>query len=196
MKDFTIRIANEKDFQIAEIICEEYSISAKIRGTGIAKRNPIYIIDKMKEGKAIIAYHKSGDWVGFCYIETFSSNEYVSNSGLIVKDKYRNEGLASSIKKRIFKLSRTKYPDAKIFGITTSGYVMKINNDLGYKPVIFSDLTKDDEFWKGCQSCPNYEILTRKERKMCLCTGMLYVHESKWCKIKKYLKSLIRKIFK
>jgi len=51
---------------------------------------------------------------------------------------------------------------------------MKINYSLGYEPVTFSELTDDDEFWKGCQTCNNYDILQRTKRKMCLCTGMLY----------------------
>jgi len=51
---------------------------------------------------------------------------------------------------------------------------MKINYDLGYEPVTFSELTDDPNFWKGCQTCKNYDILQRTEHKMCLCTGMLY----------------------
>ena len=51
---------------------------------------------------------------------------------------------------------------------------MKINYELGYKPVTFSELTDDPVFWKGCQTCKNYDILTRTEQKLCLCTGMLY----------------------
>ena len=51
---------------------------------------------------------------------------------------------------------------------------MKINYELGYKPVTFSELTDDPLFWKGCQTCKNYDVLTRTDRKMCLCTGMLY----------------------
>ena len=51
---------------------------------------------------------------------------------------------------------------------------MRINFELGYQPVSFSELTDDPEFWKGCQTCKNYDILTRTERSMCLCTGMLY----------------------
>ena len=51
---------------------------------------------------------------------------------------------------------------------------MKINYELGYKPVTFSELTDDPEFWKGCQTCKNFDVLTRTEQKMCLCTGMLY----------------------
>ena len=74
----------------------------------------------------------------------------------------------------MFELSKKKFPDAKIFGITTGLPVMKMNYELGYKPVTFSELTDDPEFWKGCQTCKNFDILTRTERKMCLCTGMLY----------------------
>ncbi len=51
---------------------------------------------------------------------------------------------------------------------------MKINYELGYKPVTFSELTDDPEFWKGCQTCTNYDVLQRTDKKMCLCTGMLY----------------------
>jgi hypothetical protein len=51
---------------------------------------------------------------------------------------------------------------------------MKINSDLGYEPVTYSELTQDNAFWKGCTSCVNYQILMSKERKNCLCTAMLY----------------------
>jgi hypothetical protein len=147
--------------------------SAKARGTGIAKRTPDYIIQKMREGKAVIALSEQGEWAGFCYIETWEG-EYVANSGLIVSPKFRKSGLARAIKKRIFDLSRTKYPEAKIFGLTTGLAVMKINSELGYEPVTYSELTQDEAFWAGCKSCVNYDILMSKNRKNCLCTGMLY----------------------
>ena len=147
--------------------------SAKARGTGIAKRSPEYIENKMEEGKAVIALTKDGDWVGFCYIEVWKG-EYVANSGLIVAPEYRKSGVAKQIKKRVFDLSREKYPEAKIFGLTTGLAVMKINSDLGYEPVTYSELTDDEEFWAGCKSCVNYEILMSKDRKNCMCTAMLY----------------------
>lgn len=147
--------------------------AARARGTGIAKRTPEYVRQKMEEGKAIIALQEDR-LAGFCYIETWSHGKYVANSGLIVAPEYRHHGLAKRIKERAFNLSRERYPGSKLFGITTSLAVMKINSDLGYKPVTFSELTEDEVFWQGCQSCPNYDILTRTERKMCLCTGMLY----------------------
>jgi hypothetical protein len=51
---------------------------------------------------------------------------------------------------------------------------MKINSELGYEPVTYSELTDDEEFWAGCKSCVNYEILMSKDRKNCMCTAMLY----------------------
>lgn len=166
-------IASPDHFSYAESICEQYEESARVRGTGIAKREPSYIKTKMENGNAVIALTSTGDLVGFCYIEIFSEKKYVSNSGLLVLPDYRNLGVASKIKKMVFQLARDKYPEARIFGITTSLAVMKINYQLGYQPVTFSELTQDETFWNGCKSCPNYDILTRNNFKMCLCTGML-----------------------
>lgn len=153
--------------------------SAKARGTGIAKRTPEYIESKMDEGKAVIALADDGTWVGFCYIEAWQHGLYVANSGLIVAPAFRKSGVATEIKRKVFELSRKKYPEAKIFGLTTGLAVMKINSDLGYEPVTYSELTTDEEFWKGCRSCVNFDILTSKERKNCLCTAMLFDPEKK-----------------
>src|SRR5688572_5524441 len=169
-----VRIATPDDTHYADTITNEMEESAKARGTGIAKRSPAYLEMKMKEGKAVIATTQDGTWVGFCYIEAWEHGKYVANSGLIVAPAFRKTGVATEIKKKIFKLSREKYPDAKIFGLTTGLAVMKINSDLGYEPVTYSELTTDEEFWKGCQSCVNYEILMSKGRKNCMCTAMLF----------------------
>ena len=169
----TIRVAIPADKIYSQIITDEMEASAKARGTGIAKRSPDYISQKIDEGKAVIAVAADGTWVGFCYIETWEG-EYVANSGLIVSPAFRKSGVAKSIKERIFRLSRQKYPDAKIFGLTTGLAVMKINSDLGYEPVTYSELTQDEAFWAGCRSCVNHDILMSKERKNCLCTAMLF----------------------
>lgn len=171
---FQILVANESHLDFAQTICDEMADSAQARGTGIARRSPEYIQEKMREGKAVIAFNQDGIWAGFCYIETWSHGEYVANSGLIVAPQFRKGGLAKAIKKKIFGLSRQKYPEAKIFGLTTGLAVMKINSELGYEPVTYSELTQDDAFWAGCKSCVNYEILMSKERKNCMCTAMLY----------------------
>ncbi len=172
--DIIVRVAVPEDSIYAKTITDEMEASAKVRGTGIAKRTPEYVSRKMSEGKAIIALTKEKEWVGFCYIEAWGHEEFVANSGLIVSPKFRHLGIAKEIKHKIFELSRKKYPDSKIFGLTTGLAVMKINSELGYKPVTYSELTNDDQFWEGCKSCVNYPILMSKGRKNCLCTAMLY----------------------
>lgn len=168
-----IVIANKSHSKYAVIISDTITDSAKVRGTGIAKRTPDYIITKLENKNAVIAL--DGDtFAGFCYIEAWGHGKFVANSGLVVHPDYRNQGLAKKIKKIIFDYSKEKFPDAKLFGITTGLAVLKINYDLGYKPVTFSELTDDKAFWKGCQTCKNYDVLTRTDQKMCLCTGMLY----------------------
>lgn len=159
-------------------LCAMIEEAARLRGTGIAKRDPLYIEKKIAEGMAIMALQNDQP-VGFCYIESWEDKKFVVNSGLIVHPDFRKTGLAKAIKERTFKLSKEKFPDAKLFGITTSMAVMKINAALGYQPVTFSELTQDEAFWKGCQSCTNYDVLTRTNRSMCLCTGMV-------CDLKKY----------
>lgn len=170
--DIIIQIAGAEHASYAPYICQLYAESAKARGTGIAERQPSYVEGKILKGDAIIAF--AGEQLaGFCYIETWSHHQYVANSGLIIAPEFRRLGLARRIKQQVFKLSRDKYPQAKVFGITTSLAVMRINSDLGYKPVTFSELTQDEAFWNGCKSCPNFDILQRNDRKMCLCTAML-----------------------
>lgn len=168
-----IRIANSADTIYAQTISSMLSESAKARKTGIAPRTPAYLAEKMEEGKAVVALDGE-KVVGFCYMETWEHKKYVANSGLIVHADYRQHGLGKKIKETIFNLTRLKYPHAKIFGITTNPITVKLNAALGYKQVGFSELTTDQEFWKGCMSCENYEILTRTGNRNCLCVGMLY----------------------
>lgn len=171
---FIVTVADNQHLEFVPVILKEIEESAKERGTGIAKRSAEYLEEKINEGKAVMAFSAEGEWAGFCYIETWSNKEYVANSGLIVAKKFRKDGLAKAIKQKIFSYSREKYPDAKLFGLTTGLAVMKINSNLGYKPVTYSELTQDEVFWSGCKSCVNFEILKSKDRKNCLCTAMLY----------------------
>ncbi|UEG51542.1 GNAT family N-acetyltransferase [Mucilaginibacter daejeonensis] len=193
LEDFNIIVANEQHVDYAPQICDEMASSAKARGTGIAQRSPEYVANKMLEGKAIIALHKDGTWAGFVYIETWSHGDFVANSGLIVNPNFRKVGLAKAIKQAVFALSRKKYPNAKIFGLTTGLAVMKINSELGYEPVTYSELTQDEDFWKGCRSCVNYDILTAKERKNCMCTAMLWDPEDKMRQQEEKMKKITHK---
>ena len=167
-------VAEECHTRFAETICREIYISSLERKTGIAKRTPEYICDKIRAGKAVIAVTDDGDFAGFSYIESWGGKSFVANSGLIVAHAYRGMGVAKMIKEQTFLLSRRLFPDAKIFSITTGAAVMKMNYEFGFRPVPFTELTDDPEFWKGCEGCRHFEILKNHDYKMCICTGLLY----------------------
>lgn len=171
----------EIDVMIAEACHEEYvdtilqtiEEAAKVRGTGIAKRTHEYVAQKMKEGKAVIALSGT-TFAGFSYIESWGNKQYVTTSGLIVHPDFLGRGIAKRIKDYTFTLARVRWPKAKIFSLTSGDAVMKMNTQLGYVPVSFNQLTDDDAFWRGCEGCCNHDILVAKQRKFCICTGMLY----------------------
>jgi len=111
--EIMVQVADEYYLSYVDTILTTIADAAKVRGTGIARRSPEYIEQKMKEGKAIIAL-AGEEFAGFCYIETWGNKKFVANSGLIVVEKYRGNGLAKRIKRKAFELSRQRYPNAKI----------------------------------------------------------------------------------
>ncbi len=175
MYEFVVKVAGEEEAHFAEAISREMEASARARGTGIAKRTPDYIREKMLSGKAFIALETTEKKVaGFCYMESWSSGDHIANSGLIIFPEYRRFGLARQLKTFSFEESKRRFPQAKFFGLTTSLPVMNINSELGYRPVTYSELTQDEEFWASCQSCVNYPTLISKDKKNCLCTAMIF----------------------
>ncbi len=172
-KDIKITIASVKHLEYVPRI-EQALIEASLqKNTGIAVRSAAYLTAKIMEGKSVIACGSDGEWAGFCYIESWGHSRFVANSGLVISPAFRGMGLAGEIKKRALELSMELFPGAKLFGLTTSLAVMKINSRLGYQPVTFSELTDDEQFWKGCETCPYYDILVRTKRTHCLCTAMI-----------------------
>lgn len=178
MKNVIVREASEEDGPYAQQITDEMHASALVRGSGISKRSPESLVQKMRDGKAVIAVTEEGDWVGFSYIEIWANGEFVSNSGLIVAPAYRGGGVARQIKEKIFEVSRKKYPTAKVFSITTGLAIIKMNARLGFDTVTFNELPQEKKFWEGCSSCVNYDILQRKQCRNCLCTAMLYTPDN------------------
>lgn len=174
-------VADETHLSYVDEILDTINAAARVRGTGIAKRSPEYVRQKMLEHKAVIALDDKGKFAGFSYIESWSNRRFVANSGLIVAPAFRGIGLAKRIKERIFELSRQMFPHAKIFSLTTGAAVMKMNFELGYRPVTFDELTTDTAFWRGCESCVNYDILQRNGGHKCLCVGLLYDPEDQLC---------------
>ena len=169
-----VRPAIPSDVTFADQIIHEMESSAVARGSGISKRSAAAIIEKIDNGKAIVAITENGEWVGFSYIETWDNEKFVSNSGLIVSPQHRNQGVASQIKTQIFELSRSRYPLAKVFSITSGSAIMKMNTRLGFGPVTYAEVAQETAFWDGCKSCVNYDVLQGKNRHNCLCTAMLF----------------------
>jgi hypothetical protein len=171
---FLIEIGSAKHIHMAEEISKTMEESALARGTGISKRSPQLITHYITEGQALVATDANGSWAGFCYLNVFGNGRFVTSSGLIVSPRYRDRGLARQLKRKLFEVSRQRYPQASLVGITTSPAVMKINTQLGLYPTSFADMPQDDGFWKGCETCVNHDILMRTNRKLCLCTAMRY----------------------
>lgn len=169
-----VRIATINDIKYVDEIIQETESSAIARGSGISKRSPEALAQKIREEKAVIAVTTAGEWVGFAYFEVWENGNFISNSGLIVSPEFRKTGVARAIKDRIFRMSRRRYPKAKIFSITSGIAIMKMNTQLGFEPVTFAEITKDPSFWEGCKSCVNYHILEGKKKCNCLCTAMLF----------------------
>ena len=173
-QDFKIVFSDKSHADLSAEISDMIETANKEPGVALACRSAEYLEEKIREGKAIIAFDGTSRVVGFCYIETWSDGQYVVNSGLIVEKEYRKYGLGKLIKKKAFELSRLRFPKARLFGLTTNPAVMRINSELGYRPVAFAELTQDDQFWAGCESCPYFDILVRLKRQNCLCTAMIF----------------------
>lgn len=173
IKDIEIVVAGESHLKYIDEIIDTMAAAAKVRGTGIARRTHEYLEKVMRQNKAVLAlYH--GRFAGFSYIESWDHQLFVTNSGLIVHPDFRGIGVATMIKRRVFALARERYPLAKVFSLTTGAAVLNMNTKLGFKPVTFEVLTRDEQFWKGCESCVNFDILQRNGGAKCLCTALLY----------------------
>ena len=173
MEEIEVMVADVSHEKFVDTILKTIEEAAQVRGTGIAKRTHEYLLTKIKEAKAVIALSRDR-FAGFSYIETWGNKEYVTTSGLIVHPDFRGRGVAKRIKDMTFTLARKRWPHAKIFSLTSGSAVMKMNTRLGYHPVTFSDLTDDEAFWRGCESCCNVDVLHRTDRHYCICTAMLF----------------------
>ena len=191
--DIDVMVADESHEKYVDTILDTIEAAAKVRGTGIAKRSSDYVVQKMREGKVVIALY-GDEFAGFSYIESWGNKQYVATSGLIVADKFRNIGLAKRIKYAAFQLARLRWPKAKLFSLTSGSAVMKMNTELGYFPVTFADLTDDESFWRGCNGCVNHDVLVRTQRRYCICTALLFDPADKRCLLwEKLFGTLVKK---
>jgi len=152
-ENFQIRYSQTEDILYSEKIHQMYKQEAARGDIGLAVRSVSYLNRVISEGKGVFAFYKN-ELAGFCYIETWEHEQYPANSGLIVIPGMRGKGIAKTIKKGAFQLSRKLFPQAKLFGLTTHSAVMRINAELDYIPVTYAQLTQDPQFWKGCPHNP------------------------------------------
>ena len=75
--NIVVKYANASHAQYAEYICQLIYESALQRGTGIAKRSPEYIAEKINGGKAVVALDGE-KLIGFSYIESWSHGDFVA----------------------------------------------------------------------------------------------------------------------
>ena len=187
MQDIRIEFATSEHLVYSQEISDAIARAAQDKDSGLALREPSYIAEKILAGNGIIALDCSGNGTdggtgtmvprlaGFCYIQPWEHGLFVAHSGLIVLPEFRGMGLASAIKRKAFELTARKYPGAKVFGLTTSPAVRKINLSLGYREVPYSEITADINFWKGCCSCVHFQTLCREGFETCRCTAMLHI---------------------
>lgn len=171
--EITIRVGGPADVDRAAEIALLIEEAASQPGAAVARRSEECIRGKLIDGKAVLAVRED-EVIGFAYLELWEEGRYLSHSALVVDPQYRGYGVGTALKKELFQLSRTQFPSAIPFGLTTNGAVMKMNSTLGYHAVPFSDITEDSEFWRGCEGCQYVSILKSQKRKNCLCTAMVY----------------------
>lgn len=173
MSGLNVTFAAMDHLKYVNDISEAIAEAAMDKNSGLALRSPEYIREKIEAGRGVIALD-GGNLAGFCYINPWEHGLFVAHSGLIVKPEYRGRGLAKALKQKAYELTRLRFPKARIFGLTTSPAVKRINESLGYKAVPYTEITNDIRFWKGCVSCVHYDILCKRGFDSCLCTAMLY----------------------
>ncbi len=137
----------------------------------LAQRSAALLRDKIEHGRAAIALIDD-ELVGFGFFSEWESGEFVSHSGLVVRDDLRGKGLGRRLKRALLDASMRLFPRAKTMSITTSPAVLAMNASLGFVRVPLSRLTKDEAFWDGCRTCRNFASVRRAGKKCC-CFGML-----------------------
>lgn len=100
-------IADQSHSKYAEIICQTIDEAALVRGTGIAKRKPEYIITKLENGNAVIAL--DGDQFAGFVISKPESWQICSQFWVDCSPNYRGIGLAKQIKKVVLSILKLNF---------------------------------------------------------------------------------------
>jgi GNAT superfamily N-acetyltransferase len=142
-------------------------------GAIIAERGADYLVSAIRERRAVVVLHGEV-LVGFAAAHAWEDGRFVSHSAMVVAPEMRGRGLARRMKELLIELSRRLWPRAPIMSLTLSSQVEQLNKSMGFEPVPYCDLTKDAEFWRGCEGCIHFAHLKRNQQQDCHCwAGLL-----------------------
>ncbi len=142
-------------------------------GAIIALRSADYLGAAIRERRAVVLL-RGATLVGFAMAHAWESEKYVSHSAMVVAPELRGRGLSRRMKAALIELTRKRWPNAIILSLTLSPQVEQVNKSFGFEPVPYCDLTKDPEFWKGCEGCIHFAHLKRNQQQDCHCwAGLL-----------------------
>lgn len=167
--EVVVRPATASDAHLAAAASE--LIRGAARDNDIALRSVEWLRQKIEHERAVVAL-RAGELVGFGYWSEWEDGRFLSHSGLVVRADLRGQGLGRELKAILVAESRRAFPHATLMSLTTSPQVKALNQSFGFRVVPLERLTKDEAFWKGCQTCRNYaQVRERGER--CCCEGMI-----------------------
>lgn len=179
----TVRLAHPVlDISYAEDVSRLiYEVNTR-RGKGVKHRPASEIAAAMRDGRCVIALNTAGEVIGHMYLGVYESGgkTFISNTGLVVHEAYRGQGVSKRIKATMFSLAQSRYPDAVMFSLTMNPQIVAANLKLGYEAQAdYSNLPEvDSHFWQSCRSCPHYAKLKASEkihgkRRSCECQALI-----------------------
>lgn len=146
---------------------------AQQTGAIIAERTADYLASAIRERRAVVVM-RGPLLVGFAAAHAWENDRFVSHSAMVVAKEMRGRGLARQMKQELIDFSRKRWPAAAILSLTLSTQVENLNKAFGFESVPYCDLTKDPEFWRGCEGCIHHAHLKRNQQQDCHCwAGLL-----------------------
>lgn len=167
--EIVVRPATAEDVGLAP--AASALIRAAARENDIAERSVEWLRAKIEHDRAVVAL-RGEELVGFGYWSEWEGGRFISHSGLVVQPELRGYGLGRRLKAILVEASRRTFPKATLMSLTTSPQVKALNLSFGFRVVPLDRLTKDEAFWKGCETCRNYAAV-RARGERCCCEGMI-----------------------
>lgn len=164
-----MRQAHKGDLKLGGDIAYWIADGQKSRKTGRLHRRSTDIEPKLEKGQAILGFSAEGELAGYVGFDLWDHDTVITSSGLIVLPSFRGMGLGRALKEYILEFLGCRYPNARLFTITTNLGVLKMNREMGYQTDRFEASPRDPTYWKGCMECPHFKKLREGGFQSCLC---------------------------